>query len=135
MNVKRYIIASFAAFILFEIFNFVIHGLILAGAYEATAAIWRSDMDSIMWIIYLVDLVKAFLFVYIFIKGYQARGWHEGLRFGFIIGLFVSLGTGFESYATYPIPFSMALQWFIYGVVQFILCGILTALIYKPLKK
>jgi len=134
MNVKRFISASIVVFVVFEALNFLIHGVILAGAYESTAELWRMDMNQKMWIIYLSDLVKAFLFVYIFIKGYENKGWAEGLRYGFWIGLYVSIGMGFGSYAMYPIPFSMALQWFVYGVIQLILCGIITALIYKPAK-
>ncbi len=135
MNVKRFIIASIIVFVVFEALNFLMHGLILAGAYEATAELWRADMNQMMWIIYLGDLVKAFLFVFIFTKGYENKGWAEGLRYGLWIGLYVSIGMGFGSYAMYPIPFSMAIQWFVYCVIQLIICGIVTALIYKPAKK
>ncbi|MEJ2628987.1 MAG: hypothetical protein P8078_10565, partial [bacterium] len=75
MNGKRFLLASIIVFIVFEALNFVIHGLILAGAYEATMELWRADMNQKMWIIYLGDLVRAFLFVYIFIKGYENKGW------------------------------------------------------------
>jgi len=34
--------------------------------------------------------------------------------------------------AVYPIPSSLALQWFIYGAIQTIILGVVTALIYKP---
>lgn len=134
MNVKRFISASIVVFVVFEALNFLIHGVILAGAYEYTAELWRADMDQKMWIIYLGDLVKAFLFVFIFIKGYENKGWAEGLRYGFWIGLYVSIGMGFGSYAMYAIPFSMALQWFVYGVIQLVICGIVAAIIYKPVK-
>lgn len=135
MNVKRFIIASIIVFVVFEVINFFIHDIILAGAYEITAEIWRADMPQKMWIIYLGDLVKSFLFVYIFIKGYANKSWAEGLRYGLLIGLYVSIGMGFGSYAMYPIPFSMAIQWFVYCIIQLIVCGIVTALIYKPAKK
>ena len=135
MNVKRFLFASIIVFIVFEALNYLIHGLILAGAYEATMDLWRADMNQTMWIIYLGDLVRAFLFVFIFIKGYENKGWAEGLRYGFWIGLYVSIGMAFGEYAMYPIPLMMAVQWFVYGVIQLIICGIVTALIYKSAKK
>ncbi len=136
MNVKKFILASIVVFVVYEIVNYLIHSLILAGAYQATASLWRTmeDMNSKMWILWLSDLVKSFVFVYIFTKGIENRGWMEGLRYGFWIGLYVSIGMGFGSYATSPFPFSLALQWFVFGVIQLIICGIVTALIYKPAK-
>jgi hypothetical protein len=29
-----------------------------------------------------------------------------------------------------PIPYSMALQWFLYGLVEYLLCGMVVALVY-----
>jgi len=42
MNVKKWIWASLAVFVVMEILNMAIHGGILAKTYEATAALWRS---------------------------------------------------------------------------------------------
>ena len=135
MNMKKWILASLAVFVVYEALNFLIHSVILMGIYEATAELWRQDMNSTMWIMYLGDLVKAFLFVLIFTKGIENKGWMEGLRYGFLIGLYVSIGMAFGTYSWSPIPFSLALQWFIYGVIQLVLCGIVTAVIYKLAKE
>ena len=135
MNIKKWILASLAVFVVYEALNFLIHSVILMGIYEATAELWRQDMNYTMWIMYNSDLVKAFIFVFIFIKGIENKGWKEGLRYGFWIGLYVSIGMGFGTYSWLPIPFSLAFQWFIYGVIQLVICGIVTALIYKSSKE
>ena len=134
MNTKKFIITSIVVFIVFEIVSWIIHGFILMGAYQVTANLWRADMNSMMWIMWISDLVKSFVFVYIFIKGLEGKGWIEGLKFGFWLGLYVAIGMGFGTYATQPIPFSLALQWFIYTIIQLIICGIVAAVIYKPKK-
>ncbi len=136
MNTKKFIIASLVVFVLYEVLSYLIHGVILSKAYMDTADLWRSmeDMNSKSWIMWVGDLVKAFLFVYIFIKGLENKGWMEGVRFGVVFGLYVGIGMGIGTYATSPIPFTLALQWFAFTVVQLVLCGIAAALIYKPKK-
>ena len=133
MNAKRFIIASIVVFLAFEIIDAIVHMGILGKTYESMD-IWRPDMMSKMWIMHIGSLILAFLFTYIFIKGYENRGIAEGVRYGVIIGLFANIPYGFYSYAMYPLPFSLCIQWFIYGMIEFIICGLIAAAIYKPSK-
>src|SRR4030067_2138742 len=114
MNVKRFIIASVVVYIVVQVLDFIIHGLILADTYKTLANVWRPDMMSLIWIFYVAGLVFAVLFVYIFIKGYEGKGILEGVRFGIIIGLFMNVIGMFGQYVMYPIPFSLTIQWFIF---------------------
>jgi hypothetical protein len=134
MNVKRFIGASIAVFFAFEIIDAIVHMVILKKAYEALGPILRADMTSLVWIFHVGALIMAFLFTYIFIKGYENKGIAEGVRYGVIIGLFANIPYGFYDYAMYPLPFSLCLQWFIYGMIEFIICGIIVAVIYKTKK-
>lgn len=135
MNVKRFVFASLAVFVVGMILDFIIHNVILMGAYEALASIWRADMNSLMWIMYVGSLIFAFLFVYIFTKGYEGRGIMEGVRYGLIIGLLMLLTGVFGQYAMYPLPFNLVIQWFIFGMIEFVVFGVVAALIYKPVEK
>ncbi len=134
MNTKRWVFASLAIFILSQILEFIIHGLILSGAYEATAALWRpeQEMNSMMWMMWLSGLIIAFIFVYIFAKGYEGKGIMEGIRFGVLIGIFFSIPMSLGSFAMISMPGALAISWFIWGVIEYTLLGIVTALIYKP---
>ncbi|MBN2367044.1 MAG: DUF1761 domain-containing protein [Calditrichaeota bacterium] len=136
MNTKRWLITSLVVFVVAQILEFIIHAVILSGIYETTAHLWRSEseMNSMMWIMWLSGLIWAFLFVYIFIKGYEGRGIMEGVRFGLIIGLFFSIPMSLGSYAAQPIPFSLAVYWFIFGVIEIVILGVVTALLYKPVQ-
>lgn len=132
MNIRRFLIASIAVYAVFQVMDFIIHGIILSETYKSLSSIWRPDMMSLMWIFYAAGLVTAFLFVYIFTKGYEDRGLLEGLRFGIIIGLFMNVIGIFGQYVMYPIPISLSVQWFVFGMIEFAVAGIVAAAIYRP---
>ena len=134
MNKRNFILTSIIVFVVYEVVNNIIHVLILSGAYQVLSEVWRPDMMQKMWIMYVTALIFSFLFVYIFSKGYEGRGIQEGIRYGLIIGLLMNVVGMFNQYAVYPLPFGLVIQWFIYGVIQFILCGIVAAALYKPAK-
>ena len=133
MNTKRFVLAFIVVFVLLEITNYLIHGLILAPVYtsEAVQGVFRADMTSEMWIIWITDIVWSFFFVFFFVKGYEKKGLAEGLRFGFYVGIFISFVTAYQGFAIHPIPYSLAFQWFIYGLIQNIVLGISASLVYK----
>jgi hypothetical protein len=82
---------------------------------------------------YVSSFVFSFLMMYVFVKGYEGRGIPEGVRFGILIGLMTNGMGAFYQYAVYPLPFSLIMQWFGYGLVEFIIAGIAAAAIYRPL--
>ena len=132
MNIKRFIIAVIAVFVTFQVLDFIIHGQILSQEYRSLSQVWRPDMMSKMWIMVITSLIMSILFVYVFIKGYEKKGILEGLRYGLIIGLFM-IGVGsFNQYVVYPVPFSLAVKWFIFGMIEFTVAGIIVSAIYKP---
>jgi len=133
MNTKRFLAGGLAIFVIFQICDFIIHGLILGKTYMSMTNVWRADMMSLMWIMYLSSFVFSYLMMFVFIKGYEDRGLMEGVRFGILIGLMTNIMGAFYQYAVYPLPFSLIMQWVGYGFAEFILAGIAAAAIYKPL--
>jgi len=134
MNIKRFLIGGLAIFIIFQILDFCIHSIFLMPLYASMSDVWRPDMMSKMWIMYVSSFIFSFLVMYVFIKGYEARGIMEGVRFGIIIGLMTNGAGSFYQYAVYPLPFSLIIQWFLFGLAEFIAAGIAAALIYRPLE-
>lgn len=136
MNTKRFWMAVVVIFILLEITSYVVHVVLLGSTYQSEEVkyAFRSmeEMNAKMWIMWLMDLVWVFFFTFFFVKGYENKGIMEGLRFGVYIGLFVSLILSYQSYVVYPIPYSLAFQWFIYGLIQSVILGLTAAVIYKP---
>ena len=136
MNTKKLLVTFIVVYILLEAMGYLIHGVILSSTYEMeeVKAAFRpeAEMNSNMWIVWLTDLVWAFFFVFFFAKGYEGKGIMEGLRFGFYMGLFWSLVSSYQSYAFIPMPYSLAFQWFIFGMITMLILGVVAALVYKP---
>ncbi len=127
---KKVWIGFIVVFVLMEILSYLIDGLILGSAYESVKDLWRPDMQSKMWIFHLVMIFQAFFFSFIFSKGYEGKGIAEGIRYGLYIGIWMSVGMAYGTYAMIAIPYSLALQWFIYGVIENIIYGIGLALVF-----
>jgi hypothetical protein len=127
---KKILIGFVITFVLLEVLDILIHGVILMNAYQATQNVWRPDMMQKMWILHIVKLVVAFLITFIFSKGYEGKGIMEGLRYGLYIGVLMSIGMAYGTYAMVAIPYSLALQWFIYGVVEYTIVGVALALVF-----
>ncbi len=136
MNRKKLVITVIVVFVLLELTNFLIHNVLLLDTYmmEEHKTTFRTpeEFGSLMWISFLMDLVWSFFFVFFFVKGYEDKGIMEGVRFGIYIGLFYSMIMAYKSYVFAPIVYSLAFQWFIYGLIQCVILGIVTALVYKP---
>lgn len=125
-------IGSGVVFILLIILDMIIHGVLLSPIYSTMEGMMRPQAEMKSWIIFVVDAVVAYFFTLIFSKGYENKGVAEGVRYGLYIGLMFGISMGYGSYASMPIPYSLALQWFLYTIAEFILCGIALSIVFKP---
>ena len=137
MNAKRFVIAAIAVFVAMMILDFIFHMGLMGPVYEEIQDVTRSDaeMMRVMPIGYIFTLLWAFLFCYIFIRGREGKGLIEGVRFGILMALFYSLITSIWQWTVYPIPFRLVIYWFLIGLVQMVILGILVSVIYKPLEE
>lgn len=131
---RKVLLGFVAVFITLEVLDFLVHGVLLASAYTSVASLFRPDMTAKMWIIHLVTLIGAFFFAFIFSKGYENKGIGEGIRYGCYIGIWMSVGMAYGTYSMIAIPYSLALQWFIYGLIEYIIAGAVLAMVFgsKP---
>jgi Na+/proline symporter len=135
MNTKRFIIAFVVVFVVLEVTNYIIYMGILHSAFSSD--IYRNifrpeeEMNGMMWISLLMDLVWSYFFAFFFVKGYENKGWMEGLRFGAYMGIFYMLVLSVQFYVMLPIEFGLVLQMFIYSFIQVLILGVVTSLIYK----
>jgi len=133
---KKLLIGVIAVYVVLNLTNFVIHQVLIGDAYQplADAGIMRSEESMPMWIFFVTALVISFFFTLIFSKGYNGTGMGEGMRFGLYAGLLLMTPWAYDSYATYPIPYTLTLQWFLYGVVQYVILGIVASMVYGSTK-
>lgn len=135
MNVKRYFAATFAVFAVSVALSYLVHGVLLQSTYTSIHGVWRPDIESKMWINSVNYFVLSFVFVYLFVKGYEGRGIMEGVRFGLLMGLIFATPAAYGAYVIIAIPYSLALEWFLYGMAQTVIIGAVTAAIYKPAER
>ena len=136
MNWKKILIAFIVVYIVGMIYNYLVHGMLLAGSYQALDSVWRpqADMQKLMWVNFITGTFISFFLVYIFVKGYEGRGIMEGVRYGIVMWAFVSIPMSFGQYMVYPLPYSLIWKWLISDLIIFVITGVILALIYKPLE-
>ena len=105
--------------------------MILGSTYESIQGLFRTDMADKMWVMYVTGIVFSLLFVYIFTKGYEGKGILEGVKYGLLIGLVVHFVGSFNQFVVYPVPYVLMWKWVIYGTIEVMAAGAVTALIYK----
>ena len=129
---KKFWTGFIVIFILWNVLDYVVHGVILSSAYQSedVMKLMRPDMQSKMWIFYVTSLIMAFFFTLIFSKGYEGKGITEGIRYGLYVGLLMATPMAYSSYAMYPLPYSLVLQWFIYGIIHYVILGVVLAAVY-----
>jgi hypothetical protein len=132
MNWKRFFVASLVVFVVVQGMEMLINGVFMKSAYDSLKSLWRPDMMSLMWVMYIIGAVVALLFTYIFVKGREGKGISEGVRFGIIIWLFTSVPMNHAMWVLLPIPYLMILRWSLFALLELLVAGILVAVIYKP---
>ena len=136
MNTKRLALASLAVFVVFFVVDGVVNNLLLADLYKQTASVWRpeSEIQGNMWLMWLGTLIIAPLFALIYTKGYEANkpGLGQGVRYGLIVGVLLFAPQCLAWYAVLPIPAALAVWWFAAGMVESVVAGAATGMIYRP---
>jgi hypothetical protein len=130
---KKFWMAFIAVFVTGVILNMIVYGLVLGSAFSSLP-VWRADMQSLQGIYIVIALVGSFFFTFIFSKGYEGKGIPEGIRYGLYIGIWLSVGMAYGTYGMVAVPYHLTLEWFILGVLTYIVMGIVASLVYgkKP---
>lgn len=132
---KKVWLGWLVVFVVLEILSYLVNDVILAPTYQSLQSLWRPDMMSMWWIFVVITAIGSFFFAFIFSKGYEAKGIGEGVRYGLYIGIWLSVGMAYGTYASIAIPYSLALQWFLYGVIEYIIAGVALALVFRSKPK
>lgn len=128
---KKVFLATLAVFVSWEILDFVIHGVILQSAYASQPEIWRSQEEMKMGLMVVVVLISALCFAYLYAAFVAKKSMATALKFSLIYGIAVGIGFGYGSYAVLPVPYSMALTWFLGTIVEALIGGVWLGLIVK----
>lgn len=134
MNFFRVLVPVIAAFGYITLSDYFIHQVWLANDYRATAALWRPnpDIEARMSWMMLAHLLCALAFVAIWIRGFADRSCVRcAAIYGAMMGLFAQVST-LILYVVLPLPGELAFKWFVSGIAQATLLGLLTFSVYRP---
>lgn len=127
---KKFWIGFVVVFLIIAIWEAVVNMVLLSAAYQQTSNLWRPEGEMKIWLFYVCYLFVAFFMTLVFSKWYRGKGVMEGLQFGVYLGLMISVPMAYGMYGSMPIPYSMSVQWFVYGLIKHILGGVALSLIY-----
>lgn len=128
---KRIVLAVLAVFVAWSVMDIVIHGLILGPTYMDTAQMWRPEKEMKMGLMRFVVFVSAITFVSLYSCFVGKKSVGRGLAFGLVFGVGVGISMGYGTYAVQPIPYNIALTWFLGTIAETSVAGLLTGWIVK----
>ena len=128
---KKIALGTVVVFISWEILDYIIHSVILMGIYERTPQLWRPTAEMKMGLMILVTFLSALFFVYLYARFVGEKSLQRGLFFGFVFGLATGISMGYGTYTVMPIPYSLALGWFLGSVVESSVAGLLVGWLVK----
>lgn len=130
MNIQRYALAALGAFIFVFVFEFLWHGLLMRGMYDATITVWRPQEESNMAYIFAAQILFATILTFIYTRIGKLLECKRGIAFGFFAGLLLAapqLGT----YCYLPIPITITLMWMLAEFLKCLGAGVTIAAIYR----
>ena len=132
MNIKRLLLAIVAGMLFIFASDFLIHALWLDADYKATASLWRPEPEMqqrFAWML-MAQLLCAVAFAVIWAKGFADRDLGTGAFFGFFMGV-ASQVWAIAFFVVAPLPGTIAGKWFLSGLLQATILGVIIAAIYK----
>ena len=131
---KRYLLSVVLVFVLWSVLDFVIHGVILSSAYQATAQLWRPFAEMKLALLRLTTLIIAAVFVGIYTLLVNPKSVKTGTIYGLLMGLLSGVSMGLGSYSFMPITIQIAVVWSLGSIIQMTLAGICVGAILKSVK-
>ena len=104
-------LAIISVFLIWSAIDYILHDYVLVSIYRSTTNLWRATYDEKIFSSYLVVFVAALIFVCIFSLFFETRTIKAGLIYGLLFGIAIGISVGYGTYASMPIPNSVALGW------------------------
>lgn len=133
MNVKKLVLTIIVIFVVANLTGFFIHAILLAPDYMAVKEHYRPEGQEKMFFICLAYLAFAIGSVIVYAKGLENKPWlGQGLRFGILMWLVLTVPSFFIAYAVQPVPTMLLVKQVLFEGVDKLLLGAITAALYRP---
>ena len=116
--------------------DFLVHHGWLGGFYKAHPDWWAAEaqMQERLPLLLLGQLVLAALLTLVYAKGYEphkGKG-NQGMRFGLLMGLVLTVPQNLLNAVIYPYPTSLLISWVVGGLFIYTLAGTVIGALYRP---
>jgi len=130
MKTKRFVITSGVLFLVAIVWNAFLHLVVLRAANASVQHLRRPDLAEKAWLSLLLTAGIVLVFVWGY-GGFARNGsWREGVGYGVFFAVIAGLLVDLNQYILFPIPAVVAAQWFLGGLVEFSLYGIIASRLY-----
>lgn len=119
-----------AAFIFVFIFEFVVHGFLMKGQYEATVNVWRPPAESNMAVMLLSQFLFAMAVAFFYPIVGPDKECKKAVPFGFGLGLVLAMPQ-IATYSYLPIPIIISLLWAVASFVKTIGSAFIVAKVFN----
>lgn len=130
--VKKFLLGGIAVFVAWEILDFVIHGMILGATYATLTNVFRPPGEMKLGLMALATLIGAFTFAAVYTWLVNPKSLGAGVKYGLVWGFGSGVMMGYGTFASMPVPYVLALCWFLGTWVEFTIAGLLAGAIIKP---
>jgi len=131
----KFILAAVAAFLISFALGFIVHGMILRPDYLENAFMYRGDGEAMTFLPYLLlsYAVKAFAFTWVYRQGITAGvPWiSQGIRFGIIASLLISIPMCLMHFATQPLSPTLVVKQMVFETIGNLVMALAVAYILK----
>ena len=131
---KRFLISGIVASLLFFLFGFLVHGLLLTQDYMQLKSMFRPETEAManMPIMVVAHIVMGFAFAWIYSQGVSGASWvAQGVRFGTAAALLVVVPWYLIYYSIQPWPPATIAKQIIFDGISMVLTALVVAFINK----
>lgn len=133
MKNKRFWLAFIVIAVYIVIYEWVFHGGMLKGLYDATASVWRPEetMEAFMPWMMFGQLLFAFAFCCLYSCSTCQGSLKSGACYGAVIGLLMG-SVSLIYYAVLPISLELLGAWLVGGMIETVIGGVILSRVYQP---
>jgi len=89
-------------------------------------------MADFRWGLYLADILFILFFTFIYTRWSRNFNIVSGITYGLMVGLMMNTTSVIYQSITYPITLHLMVLWLLFGLIQYVICGLFLGLLYKP---
>ncbi len=127
---KGMVFGGIAAFVFVFLFEFLVHGFLMMGMYQATMTVWRPQAESNMAVMMLSQFLFAMAVAFFYPIVGPDKECKKAVPFGFGLGLVMAMPQ-IASYSYLPIPISISIAWAVASFVKAFGCAFIAAKVFN----